>query len=171
VKYQAHFSTSDSANMKTRRAFITIATAVSLALVACSTEYSTYYGSPVVVGQGGASRQIGGIDFWTVGAPPRPYQVIGYIEDSRPGGPPAMAGRLGAVAAKARAAGADGIIITSDNKEYMGTYSTASINGWNNGYNFGASGIGTTVNITRRNSTFLAIKYVNNVPLAPKVKG
>jgi hypothetical protein len=154
-----------------KRSLITLAAAVSLGLAACSTEYSTYYGSPVLTGQGGASRQIDGIDFWVVGAPPRLYQVIGYIEDSRPGGPPAMAGCLGAVAAKARAAGADGIIITSDDKEYMGTFSTASVNGWNNGYNFGANGIGTTMNITRRNSTFLAIKYINNVPLAPKVKG
>jgi hypothetical protein len=117
-----------------------------------------------MVGHGGASRVVGGVDFWVLGAPPRPYQIIGYIEDSRPGGPVTMAGRLGAVASQARAAGADGIIITSDNKEFMGTFSTASVNGWSNGYGFGANGFGMSAPIVRRNSTFLAIKYINSAP-------
>jgi hypothetical protein len=73
-----------------------------------------------------------------------------------------MAGRLGAVAAKARAAGADGIIINSDTSQFVGAVSSGSFNGWNNGYNFGGSGFGTMTAITRRNSTFLAIKYVNS---------
>jgi hypothetical protein len=151
-----------SHNMK--RTCVILSAALVLVLAACSTQYSTYSGSPVLVGHDGASRQVGGIDFWTVGAPPRPYQIVGYIEDSRPGGPVTMAGRLGAVAAQARAAGADGIIITSDNKEFMGTFSTASVNGWSNGYGFGANGFGMSAPIVRRNSTFLAIKYINSAP-------
>ena len=115
-----------------------------------------------MIGQGGASHQVGGIDFWVYGTPNRPYQIIGYIEDSRPGGPLAMVSRFDSVAAQARAAGADGIIITSDNKEFMGTMSNASITGWNTGYGFGASGFGMTAPIVRRNSTFLAIRYVNS---------
>jgi hypothetical protein len=76
------------------------------------------------------------------------------------------------VAAQARAAGADGIIITSDNKEFMGTMSTANVTGWSNGYGFGANGFGMTMPMVRRNSTFLAIRYVNSAPsLARKVKG
>ena len=146
--------------MKTMKSLMAVA-ALGLALSACSTEYMSYSGSQVMVGQGGASRNVGGIDVWVYGTPNRPYQIVGYIEDSRPGGPPAMAGRLGAVAAKARAAGADGIIINSDNEQFMGAASTSSFNGWDNGYNFGGSGFGTTMAITRRNSTFLAIKYVN----------
>ena len=135
---------------------------ILLALSSCSTEYMSYSGSPVMMGQGGASKNVGGIDFWAYGTPNRPYQIIGYIEDSRPGGPPAMAGRLGAVAAKARAAGADGIIINSDSSQFVGTISNGSFNGWSNGYSFGGSGFGTTTAIIRRNSTFLAIRYVNN---------
>src|SRR5262249_45465628 len=91
---------------------------IALAFSACSTQYSTYSGSPVMIGQGGASHQVGGIDFWVYGTPNRPYQIIGYIEDSRPGGPLAMVSRFDTVAAQARAAGADGIIITSDSKEF-----------------------------------------------------
>lgn len=140
---------------------------LALAFSACSTEYMSYSGSPVMVGQGGASKNVGGIDFWAYGTPNRPYQIIGYIEDSRPGGPPAMAGRLGAVAAKARAAGADGIIINSDSSQFVGTISNGSFNGWSNGYSFGGSGFGTTTAITRRNSTFLAIRYINSSPKRP----
>ena len=147
--------------MTTMKSLIAVA-ALGLALSACSTEYMSYSGSQVMVGQGGASRNVGGIDVWVYGTPNRPYQIVGYIEDSRPGGPPAMAGRLGAVAAQARAAGADGIIINSDTSQFVGTVSSGSFNGWNNGYNFGGSGFGTTTAITRRNSTFLAIKYVNS---------
>jgi hypothetical protein len=139
-----------------------VVAACALAFSACSTEYMTYSGSPVMVGQGGASKNVGGIDFWAYGTPNRPYQIIGYIEDSRPGGPPAMAARIGAVAAKARAAGADGIIINSDSSQFVGTFSHGSFNGWSNGYSFGGSGFGTTMAMSRRNSTFLAIKYVNS---------
>jgi hypothetical protein len=150
----------------TMKSLIAVA-ALGLALSACSTEYMSYSASPVMVGQGGASKNVGGIDFWAYGTPNRPYHIIGYIEDSRPGGPPAMAGRLGAVAAKARAAGADGIIINSDSSQFVGTISNGSFNGWSNGYSFGGSGFGTSAAITRRNSTFLAIKYVNSSPKRP----
>jgi hypothetical protein len=134
---------------------------IALAFPACvSTNYSAYSGSPVLKGQGGASRNVIGIDFWVYGAPNRPYRIIGYIEDSRPGGVVSMAGRDKGIAAQARAAGADGIIINSDNKEFMGTVSNGFVNGWTYGTGFGASGFGTTVPVMRRNSTYLAIKYI-----------
>jgi hypothetical protein len=136
---------------------------IVLTFSACvSTQYSAYSGSAVVIGQGGASRNVNGIDFWVYGTPNRPYQVIGYIEDSRPGGPISMAGREKGIAAQAQVAGADGIIINSDSKEFMGTVSNGFVNGWSTGTGFGMSGFGTTVPVIRRNSTFLAIKYVNS---------
>jgi hypothetical protein len=137
---------------------------IGLTLSACSTEYMTYSGSPVMIGQGGASKNVGGVEFWVYGTPPRPYQIIGYIEDSRPGGPPVVAARAGAIAAKARASGADAVIMNSDTSQYMGTYSTGSFSGWTNGSSFNGFGSGTSVAITRRNSTFLAIKYINTPP-------
>ena len=139
-----------------------------------STQYSQYSGSPVVIGQGGANRNINGIDFWIYGTPNRPYQIIGYIQDSRLGGPLAMAGRERGIAAQARSRGADGIIIQSDNKEFMGTISNGFANGWSSGSgfafgngwnyngNFGMNAFSTTTPIIQRNSTFLAIKYVNS---------
>jgi hypothetical protein len=61
-------------------------------------------GGPMI-GQGGASKRIDGIDIWVIGAPPREFQIIGYIEDSRPGGPPSMAQRNPALAALAKQQG------------------------------------------------------------------
>jgi hypothetical protein len=58
-----------------------------LGLSACATNYYTYSGSPVLVGHGGASRKVGGVDLWVMGTPPWKYRVVGYIEDSRPGRP------------------------------------------------------------------------------------
>jgi hypothetical protein len=145
---------------------------IILTFSACvNTKYSAYSGSAVLIGQGGASHNVNGIDFWVYGTPNRPYQLIGYIEDSRPGGPISMAGREKGIAAQAQAAGADGIIINSDSKEFMGTVSNGFVNGWSTGTGFGMSGFGTTVPVIRRNSTFLAIKYINNPRPALKSNG
>jgi hypothetical protein len=76
-----------------------------LGLSACATNYYTYSGSPVLVGHGGASRKVGGVDLWVMGTPPWKYRVVGYIEDSRPGGPIPMAMRDRQLAARVRAQG------------------------------------------------------------------
>ena len=67
--------------------------ALALLMSGCMTDYYAYQGGGPMIGQGGASKRIDGVDIWLFGAPPRKYQIIGYIEDSRPGGPPSMAQR------------------------------------------------------------------------------
>jgi hypothetical protein len=74
-----------------------------------------------------------------------------------------------AVVAQAHAAGADSVIINSDRHDSAGAVSTANVTGWSSGFNFGASGLGTTTPLYERNSTFLAIRYINNVPPAAKL--
>jgi hypothetical protein len=71
-----------------------------------------------MIGQGGAAKTINGVDIWQIGTPPRKFQIIGFIEDSRPGGPPSMAQRDGALAAVAKAHGGDGVLIQSDCSVY-----------------------------------------------------
>jgi hypothetical protein len=144
---------------------------VTIALGACSTDFYSYSGSPVLIGQGGASTNINGVDLWIIGTPPRKYRVIGYIMDSRPGGPPAMAARNGALAAKVRAAGGDGLIMSADESQYVGTVTIASASGsanttgWYGGGAFGATtdasafGTASSIPIYRRNSRFWVIKY------------
>jgi hypothetical protein len=145
----------------------------ALALSACSTTYYTYSGSPVYTGQGGASKNIGGVDFWVMGTPPRKFRIIGYIEDSRKRGLIENATRDPNVAAKAKAAGGDAVIRTGDFEQYVGSVSTASGNAYTSGNanfvgntaqfnaNTTASSTGVSVPIFWRNSQYLVIKYLN----------
>ena len=153
-----------------KKSLTILTTALGLTISACSsTQYATYSGSPVLVGQGGASRQVQGLDVWLFGSPPRPYQIIGYIKDYRYEGNWKSSSLLAtAVVAQARAAGADAIIINSDSHDAAGSVSAANVTGWSSGFNFGASGLGTTTPLYERNSSFLAIRYINNVPPAAK---
>src|ERR1700741_4231158 len=117
-------------------------------LAGCAqTEYLTYQGSPVYVGTGGAKKTINGVDLWITGSPPFRFVVIGYISDSRFGGPLAMAGRDAGMAAQARAAGGDGLILQSDQMNFMGTYSTGSAFGSVSGNTLTVTGSSTSMPI------------------------
>src|SRR5260221_1849939 len=110
-----------------------IALAIVVALAGCATEYYTYSGSPVIQGQGGASKRVGGVDLWVIGTPPRKFRVIGYLTDSRPGGPIPMAARDGQLAEKGTTAEAAGLIMNSDLSRYMGTFTTTNASAYTSG--------------------------------------
>jgi hypothetical protein len=98
----------------TMKLFLAVAVpiaALALLMSGCVTEYYAYQGGGPMIGQGVASKRIDGIDIWVIGAPPRRFQIIGYIEDSRPGGPPSMAQRNPALAALAKQQGGDAVLI------------------------------------------------------------
>ncbi len=116
----------------------------TLALSACSTTYYTYSGSPVYTGQGGASKNVNGIDFWVIGTPPRKYCIIGYIQDSRKAGIIEMATRDSA----------SGSAYTTGNANFVGN--TAQFNA-----NTSAFVTQTTIPILWRGSQYLVIKYLN----------
>jgi hypothetical protein len=137
-----------------------IAIAAAVTLSSCATSYYTYSGSGVLVGQGGASTMVNGVELWITGSPPRKFQIIGYIEDTRPGGPIPMAMRNSQVAAKARAQGGDGVIFNSDSSEYMGSVSSSNATVWSNGYYGGVSSFGATVPIIKRTGRYYVIKYL-----------
>jgi len=124
----------------------------TLALSACSTTYYTYSGSPVYTGQGGASKNVNGIDFWVIGTPPRKYCIIGYIQDSRKAGIIEMATRDSNIAAKAKAAGGDAVIATADFARQVAAQFNA---------NTSAFVTQTTIPILWRGSQYLVIKYLN----------
>jgi hypothetical protein len=153
--------------MNPRRLFL-LAVALILTLTGCSTNYYTYSGSAVIVGQGGAAKRVDGIDIWLVGTPPRKFQIIGYIEDSRPGGPIPMATRNGKIASVAKKQGGDGVLITSDFANYLGSvttgnaYTTGQANFVGNNMYGSAFTTGTAVSapIMRREGRFYVIKYL-----------
>jgi hypothetical protein len=148
--------------------FIVLLATLALFLSGCVTDYYAYQGGAPMIGQGGASKRVDGIDIWLVGAPPRKFQIIGYIEDSRPGGPIPMARRNAKLAEVAKQQGGDGVLIQSDAAQYMGSvttgnaYTTMSGNLYGNGFNGSAFTTGTSVSAPRirREGRFFVIKYL-----------
>ena len=126
----------------------------------CSTNYYSYSGSGVYQGRGGASKNVDGIDIWLVGTPPRKFQIIGYITDSRPGGPIPMAMRDSDLAAAAKKNGGDGILLKAEQSDFLGTYSTANATAFTNGNVTTAFGSGVSVPIVRREGQYFVIKYL-----------
>jgi hypothetical protein len=126
----------------------------------CSTNYYTYSGSGIYEGRGGASTNVDGVDIWLVGTPPRKFKIIGYVTDSRPGGPIPMAMRDSDLAAAAKKNGGDAILLKADQADFLGTYSTANATAVTNGNVTTAFGSGLSVPIVRREGQYYVIKYL-----------
>lgn len=126
----------------------------------CSTNYYTYSGSGIYQGRGGAAKNVDGVDIWLVGTPLRKFKIIGYVTDSRPGGPIPMAMRDSDLAAAAKKNGGDGILLKADQADFLGTYSTASATAVTNGNVTSAFGSGVSVPIVRREGQYYVIKYL-----------
>jgi hypothetical protein len=116
----------------------------------CSTNYYNYSGSGIYHGRGGASKNVDGVDIWIDGSPPRKFKIIGYITDSRPGGPIPMAMRDSDLAAAAKRNGGDGILLKAEQSDFIGTASTANATAVTNGNVTTAFGSGVSVPIVRR---------------------
>ncbi len=126
-------------------------------LTSCSTKYYEYSGDAVILGNGGASKKVDGIDIWLDGTPPRKFQIIGFIEDSRPGRGPAMALRNKALASKAKEHAGDGVLLRDVEKENFGAFNTGSAIATST---MAAFGSGILINATRNNSKFYVIRYL-----------
>jgi hypothetical protein len=139
-----------------------LALVILASLCGCiSTNYYTYQGSGIYEGKGGASKNIGGVDIWLVGTPPRKFRIIGYVTDSRPGGLIPMAHRDADLAAEAKKNGGDGILLKADRTDFVGVYSTGNATAFTNGNVTTAVGSGVSVPIRRREGEFFVIKYVD----------
>ncbi len=131
----------------------------------CSTNYYSYQGSKELVGGGGASKKVNGIDLWIDGAPPRKFEIIGIITDSRPGRGPAMAARDGKIAAVAKENGGQGILMGLDERDFVGMLTTGSATtsltpAFTGGLSGFSSGSGFGLAAVRRNAKFYVIRYL-----------
>src|SRR5260221_12506093 len=126
----------------------------------CSTNYYTYSGSGIYQGRGGASKNVDGVDIWLDGTPPRKFKIIGYISDSRPGGPIPMAMRDSDLAAAAKKNGGDGILLKAEQSDFLGTYSTGNATAFASGNVATAVGSSVSVPIVRREVQIFVIKDV-----------
>ncbi len=144
--------------------------AFSLVLAGCSTNYQAYYGdNSVVKGSGGTMTTVEGVDFWENGSPSVKFQILGVIDDSRPGGPVPMAALKGTVARKALEAGGDAVIMMSSQSSIEGfisntnsaVHGSANLSG-NSVYGSAYGSSSTVLTPVRKNrSKFVVAKYLD----------
>jgi hypothetical protein len=138
---------------------------VSLLVGACSTtstDFQAWQGkNRVVQGQGGTKKVVDGIDIWTYGEPPQRFQILGIIQDERPGRRRSMADRNEEIVQKAREHGGDGVIMIASESQLTGYYNVGSANTQIYGGSATTFGSGVSIARTRRTATFLVLKYVN----------
>jgi hypothetical protein len=135
--------------------------ALSALITACATtEFRAYEGrANAVEGQGGTRLTVDGMDIWDNGDPPRRFQVLGYINDERPGGLIPMARLKGDIVKKAREVGGDALVQVRTQSQLAGYYSSATATATTYGNRTTASGTGMTVPILRNSAMFAVIKY------------
>ena len=138
--------------------FIGIAAAIYAPSVEAKTRYEAYEARiSVVEGQGGSRTTKDGVDFWTIGDPPRRYQIIGIIRDNRGTGP-LHGNAIGSsgIAKKVREVGGDAAILLNQNSSVTGVWSQGQATA--NGNQMYGSGI--AIPIEQRVTTFAVIKYL-----------
>ncbi len=128
--------------------------ASALMTLACSSvwgqEFSRLHArEPMVVeGQGGTMDVVDGIEIWKSGTPPRRYEVIGYIDDTRRVtgliNQARLKGLPGKLARIAKANGGDAIIAVSEDESATGVAGNA----------YGA------VVVKERTSRFAVVRYL-----------
>ena len=104
--------------MKRNRRAVILALAIGLsapAFAKADIDFALYEGPPKIAkGEGGAKITQNGIDYWTMGTPPRRYQIIGFVQDKRDenqdGG---RAIGSPSIAKQVKAAGGNAVIIES----------------------------------------------------------
>lgn len=135
--------------------------------------FTPYEGKDAVQeGTGGSKKTVDGIDFWSNGAPPRKFQIIGFMEDTRRKsglfGMARMASLEGSIAKIAKKEGADAVILVESGDEVIGLYSqnnqtvrgTASGSG-NTTYMQGSgSGASSSVGVKDHHSKYAVVKYL-----------
>ena len=113
----------------------------------------------VVEGRGGSRTTKDGVDFWTMGDPPRRYQVIGIIRDNRGTGV-VHGNAIGSsgIAKKVREVGGDAVVLFNQNSSLKGIWSQGQATAYGNQ----AYGSSTAIPIQERNTTFAVVKYLEN---------
>jgi hypothetical protein len=113
--------------------------------LALAQEFSAFEGkAKIYEGEGGTRKTVDGIDFWDNGAPPRKFQLIGFITDSRYEsgwwGALAMDNLESDVAEVAKDAGGDAVIAVRSE----------------------AQSVGGDSSVRKHHSKFAVIKYVTD---------
>jgi hypothetical protein len=139
--------------------FLSIFVVIAVGISGCSqTTFRPWSGPAMMIGSGGTSETIDGIDIWIHGTPPMRYEVLGIIDDDRNQSPMGMMGYKKSLVAVAKANGGDALIQLSEQSQTTGNYKAPE-----NTVKFASgseltTGGGTTA-IRRQFSTWAVIRY------------
>lgn len=151
--------------------------AVLLAVVGTTTafggDFTAYEGKDAIQeGQGGAKKTVDGIDFWSNGAPPRKFKLLGFIDDRRQKtgliGMARMSGLESSIAKQAKKVGGDAVILVDSHADTVGTVGQSQTFGQASANSYGntttargnAWGSGSTVAVQKQQSRFAVVKYL-----------
>jgi hypothetical protein len=98
------------------------------------------------------------MDYWTTGAPPRRYQIIGVITDTKCLGIPVCGNPINrpAIAEAAKAGGGDAVIVLGKSNDVRGMVGGVSSYAGPNA----TEGFGWSAAVVEHGSTMLVIKYL-----------
>lgn len=176
-----------------KRAAIVLISSLTLlgpASAVLASDFVAYEGKDAIQeGTGGEKKTVDGIDFWSNGAPPRKFQLLGFITDSRLKtglvGMFRMSGLESSIAKEAKKASGDAVILTDSESEttgYVGQAQTtgqanATTNGSAYGNNYksttnawGSSNTTTqTAAVKRQHTRYAVVKYIPDTDAASSV--
>jgi hypothetical protein len=140
---------------------------------ASAPEFLSYEGKNAVhQGEGGEKKTVDGIDFWSNGAPPRRFKVLGSLTDRRHKtglvGMVRMSGLDSDIAKAAKSAGGDGVILESEGDETVGVAGSSFTNvdggGGYAGFHAHGSTSGFANAIKKHDSRYIVVKYLPDDP-------
>lgn len=164
--------------MKTRKTLVVmtavaVLTAVMTPQIALATEFLPFEGKNAVQeGEGGTKKVIEGVDFWANGEPPRKYQLLGFVEDTRHKsgliGKISMSSLETDVAATAKKAGGDAVILVAAEAEIVGAVRNsfgggqANVSAFGNSARVNGSGWNTGISsaVKKQHSRYAVVKYL-----------
>jgi hypothetical protein len=148
-----------------------------LSATAFADDFTAYEGKNAIFdGNGGEKTTVDGVDFWSNGAPPRKFKLLGYIEDTRLKsgliGKLRMSGLQSTIAKETKKAGGDAAILVDGNAETTGsvgfsnTSAQASATSYGNtataqGHSFTT---GAAAAVQKQHTRYAVVKYLDGGP-------
>lgn len=146
-----------------RKRYFLILPIIAVMCISCSTQFQAWEGrNAIKEGQGGVRKIVDGMDIWTFGEPPRRFQVLGIIQDERPGGVLPMAQMNSDIVKKARQNGGDAVIVASSESQITGFYTHANVTAYGSGGSAYAYGNSTTTPVRHHSAMFVVVKYLSD---------
>jgi len=137
-------------------------------------EFVAYEGkSALREGEGGTKKSVDGIDFWSDGAPPRKFLLLGFINDRRHKtglfGMISMSNLESSVAEVAKKNGGNAVILVSSEAETVGMVGNSFGGAQGSATTVGNTTTGNAVGwqtgaasaVKKQNSKFAVVKYVD----------